>query len=191
MSNEITVKLKCNIEEICSLLETKGFSVVERFNLDDTYFIPKDLKVENMNYRDILSNAVLLRDITETVPKLKVIKLTFKKKEIDNKGHILKQSKVDCEIVNVKQGRAFLEAIGYKELMNIKENDVVYGKGELQIAVKDILNGDKLIEVETVEENSELNTIDRVKQKISELQIPIYINDYFIKKAEIELSKRL
>lgn len=191
MSNEITVKLKCSIEEICKLLENKNFKIVEKFILDDTYFIPKDLDIKGMTHREILSRALLLRDITDFIPERKVVKLTFKSKQIDEQGNILSQSKVDCEILNAETGKALVEAIGYRQLMNIKENDVVYEKDNLNIAVKDIENGDKLIEVETVEDNNELDTIEKIKQKISELQIPIDTNDYFVKKAEIELAKVL
>ncbi len=191
MSNEITVKLKCSIKELCNLLENKGFRIVEKYILDDTYFIPKELDLKDMSNREILSRAILLRDITEFIPERKVVKLTFKNKQIDDKGNILKQSKVDCEILNAETGKAFIEAIGYVELMNIKENDIVYEKNGLQIAIKDIRDGDQLIEVETVKENTEFDTIDKIKQKIKELEIPIDTNDYFIKKAEIELSKVL
>ena len=191
MSNEITVKLKCSIEEICNLLENKNFKIVEKFILEDTYFIPKELDIKDMTNREILSRALLLRDITDFIPKRKVIKLTFKSKQIDEQGNILSQSKVDCEILDTETGKSFVEAIGYRKLMNIKENDIVYEKDNLNIAIKDIENGDKLIEVEIVEGNNELDTIEKIKQKISELQIPIDTNDYFIKKAEIELAKVL
>ena len=180
MSNEITVKLKCSIEEICNLLENKNFKVVEKFILDDTYFIPKELDITGMTHREILSRALLLRDITDFIPERKVVKLTFKSKQIDEQGNILSQSKVDCEILNAETGKAFVEAIGYRQLMNIKENDIVYEKDNLNIAIKDIENGDKLIEVETVEDDNELDTIEKIKQKISELQIPIDTNDYFV-----------
>lgn len=191
MSNEITVRLKCNIKEMCNLLEDKNFQLIEKFILDDTYFTPKELDFKNMSYRDILSKAILLRNITEFIPERKVVTLTFKSKQIDDNGNILEQNKVDCEIINAEAGKAFIEAIGYKELMNIKENDIVYGKDGLHIAIKDIENGDKLIEVETVDGNVELNTINKLKEKLNELQIPIDTNDYFVKKAEIELKKIL
>lgn len=191
MSNEITVRLKCSIKEICNLLEDKKFKVIEKFVLDDTYFIPKELNTKNKTNREILSEAVLLRDITEFIPERRVIKLTFKSKQIADNGDILKQSKVDCDILNTEEGRSFIEAIGYRQLMRIKENDVVYGKDGLQMAIKDIENGDKLIEVETVEGNDELDTVEKIKRKISELKIPIDTNDYFVKKAEVELAKVL
>ena len=72
--------------------------------------------------------------------------------------------------------------------MQIKEIDYIYKKNELQICVKDVLNGDKLIEIE---ENEQLDTIDKIKQDLKILNLPMDTNDYFIKKAEIELGKIL
>lgn len=191
MSNEITVRLKCSKEEIYKVLEQKNFNIVDYFTLDDTYFIPKDLNMKHMSCREILSKAILIRVVTNLKNKTKSTKLTFKSKKIDDKGNILNQSKVDCDILDAETGKTFIEAIGYKELMNIKENDIVYGKDGFQMAIKDIENGDLLMEVETVEGNIELDTIEKIKQKISKLQIPIDTNDYFVKKAEIQLNKIL
>ena len=69
-----------------------------------------------------------------------------------------------------------------------KEMDYLYKKNELQICIKDVLNGDKLIEIE---ENEQLDTIDKIKQELERLNLPVDTNDYFIKKAEIELRKIL
>lgn len=191
MSNEITVRLKCSKEEIYKVIEQKKFEIVDIFTLDDTYFIPKDLNIKNMSCREILSKAILIRVVTNLKNKTKSTKLTFKSKKIDDKGNILNQSKVDCDILDAETGKNFIEAIGYKELMNIKEKDIVYGKDGFQMAIKDIENGELLMEVETVEGNIELDTIEKIKQKISKLQIPIDTNDYFVKKAEIQLNKIL
>ena len=57
LSNEITVKLKCTVEEICKILESKGFQFVERYLLDDIYYIPNTINIKNMSERDILSKA--------------------------------------------------------------------------------------------------------------------------------------
>lgn len=64
----------------------------------------------------------------------------------------------------------------------------MYEKGGFQLTIKDIKNGDTLIEIE---ENKEFNTIEKIKQKILQEEIPIYTDNYFIKKAEIELDKIL
>lgn len=75
--------------------------------------------------------------------------------------------------------------------MTIKERAIVYGKGKLKLVIKDIENSENLIEMETIDNDPELDTIEKLKEKINDLQIPINTNDYFVKKAEIELKKIL
>ena len=72
--------------------------------------------------------------------------------------------------------------------MNIKENDIVYEKNGFELAIKDIENSDNLIEIE---EKDELDTTEKLIQKVNEIGIPIYTDNYFVKKAEIELDKIL
>ena len=74
--------------------------------------------------------------------------------------------------------------------MNIKENDIIYYKDGFELALKFIKNGDFLIEIET-EENTEWDTINKIKKIIEELNLPIQKNNYFVKKAENELNKIL
>lgn len=191
MSNEITVKLKCSIEEMYNILENKGFEIVDKFSLDDTYFVSKDIDINKMLPREILKHCILIREITQYMPELRIIKMTYKNKNIAPNGDIINQENVNCSIMSVEEGKKFLNVIGYNKIMNIKENDIVYEKDGFQIAVKDVKNGENLIEVETVNDNPELDTIEKLKKKINELQIPIDTNDYFVKKAEIELKKIL
>ena len=73
--------------------------------------------------------------------------------------------------------------------MNVIENDIVYGKDDFEIAIKDIENGDNLIEVETVSSNSNIDTIEKLKNQIIDLEIPVDTSNFFVKKAEIELDK--
>ena len=117
------------------------------------------------------------------------MKMTYKTKNITDTGEIINQNKIDCEIKNIQNGEKFLNAIGYKKIMNIKENDIVYEKDGFKIAVKDIIDGDNLIEIETVEDNIELDTIEKLKEKLNELQLPIDTNDYFVKKLILNSKK--
>lgn len=190
MSNEITLKLECSKEDIYRILENKGFKIRRQFYMCDTYFILADLEIEDKTAREILKNAILLRDIKEYLPsERKVYKLTYKVKDINKDGEILKQNKIDCEIINLAEGKAFLEAIGYKEMMSIQEHDFVYEKEELQLAIKEIVNGDTLIEVETINNNEELDTVKKLQKKIKQMELPVDYSNYFVKKAEIELEK--
>jgi len=189
MNNEITVKVKCELNELYKILEEKGFKINDKFSLNDSYLVPEKLKIEEMSTREILSHAVIIRNI---IREQKVInKITFKKKEFDSEGNILNQTATSCEIKDIEEAKKLFNALGYKEIMNIEENDLVYGKDGFDLAIKDIQNGEKLIEIEIVEENEELNTIEKLKEKVCSIEIPIYTDNYFIKKAEIELDKIL
>lgn len=189
-SNEITVKIKVKLDKFYKLVEEKGFKVVNKFSMDDTYFIPKTLKLETMSTREILSKAVLIRDIKSGISDRITKKITFKIKNFDECGNILSQESINCDILNIEDAKKLLRAIGYKEIMNIKEDDVVYEKDGFELAIKNINNGDKLIEIET-EENNDFDTIEKLIKKVNELEIPIYTDNYFVKKAEIELDKVL
>lgn len=188
MNNEITVKLNCDIKEICQILKSIGFQCVEHYLLDDTYYIPNTIDIKKLTEREILKNAIILRDVTGYMEKYKIIKLTYKKKEIDEQGQIIKQGKVECSISNKEEGSNFLKAINYFEIMNIKEIDTIFKKDGLEIDVKDVVNGDKLIEIEECEK---FDTIDKIKQELERLNFPVDTNDYFVKKAEVELKKVL
>lgn len=189
-SNEITVKIRMELNRFYELLENKGYSISYKFSMDDTYFIPENLEINTMTSREILSKAILVRDIINETKNTRKKKITFKKKQIDKEGNILKQEAINCDVLDVEDAKKLLKEIGYIEIMNIKEEDVVYEKDGFQLAIKDIKNGDNLIEIET-EDNEELNTIDKIKQKILKEGIPIYTDNYFVKKAEIELDKIL
>ena len=187
-NNEITLKIKCELNEFYEIMKKKGFKVIDKFRLDDTYFIPKDLKLNKTNIRYILSKAVLVRDITDKMTNERPKLITFKIKEFDENGKILNQESINCNISDIEEAKKLLKAIGYKEIMNIIEDDVVYEKEGFEIAVKDIKNGDNLIEIETTD-NNELDSIEKLIKKVNELEIPIYTDNYFVKKAEVELEK--
>ena len=194
MSNEITVKLKCSIKEISKILEDQNFKKITEYVLNDEYYIPYNVNTNQLSIREILNTAILLREIEESYPNMtskKGTKITFKKKEFSENGDIINQEKFDCEIINTEDGRNLIEAIGYKNIMDIKENGIIFSNGEFEIQVKDIINGDKLIEVELIEDNEKFNTIDKLKNEISKLNLPIDTSNYFVKKAEIELAKVL
>lgn len=189
-SNEITVKIKGKLETFYKIVEEKGFKIIDKFSMNDVYFIPNTLEINKMSTRDILSKAVLVREIRGKMSNRITKKITYKIKYFDNKGNIIQQEAINCDILEIEDAKRLLKAIGYIEIMNIIENDVVYEKGGFQLAIKDIQDGDNLIEIET-EENDSLNTVEKLKKKVNELDIPIYTDNYFVKKAEIELDKIL
>ncbi|MCX4302649.1 MAG: hypothetical protein OSJ66_01340 [Clostridia bacterium] len=188
--NEITVKVKVSAEELYRFLEEMGFHLIYSFSLDDTYFVPSKLDVEDMEIRDIISKAVLTRYIVRHDTGKVTQKITFKKKEINENGEILFQEATNCEVLEIEDAKKLLNVIGYREILRIKEEDSVYGKDGFQLAVKNISGGDILIEAE-IGENVGISTINELKRKMIEEEIPIFTDDFFVKKAEVELRKVL
>ena len=189
-SNEITLKIKCELNEFYKIIEEKGFKIIDEFSMDDTYFVPKEVDLDKTDIRDTLSKALLVRDIIGKMSNKRTKLITFKIKNFDKAGNILNQESINCNILEIEDAKKLLKVIGYKEIMNIKENDVVYEKDGFQLAVKNIKDGDNLIEIET-EENDEIDTIEKLIQKVNKMGIPVYTDNYFVKKAEIELEKIL
>lgn len=191
-NNEITVKVNGALENLYNILQNKQFKIVKKFSLDDTYFIPQNLEISKLSTREILSKAILVRAISLSIPSEKIEKkLTLKKKEIDFEGNIINQEAINCDVFEIEDAKKFIEAIGYHEIMQIKEKDIVFEKDGFQLAVKDIENGDKLIEIETNFQNPKFDTIEKLKQKMMEIDIPVYLDNYFVKKAEIALDRVL
>ena len=86
MSNEITVRISCSIQEMYDILESKGFSIVDKYFLEDMYYIQNDIDIKKQPIREILKKYILIRNITQFIPddfvnSYNLIKLTFKDKK--------------------------------------------------------------------------------------------------------------
>ena len=184
--NEITIKVTCSNDELIKHLTNKGFNEGRKFTLDDYYLIPKDMYIEKLTTREILAKAVIIRYIVDDGKIIQ--KITFKKKNINEKGEILSQKATNCDILDFRAGINLFSELGYYEIMNIKESDVIYYKDNIDLALKFIENSNTLIEIET---NDNFDTIDKLKRLVNEIEIPIEKDTYFVKKAEDELNKIL
>ena len=184
--NELTIRILCSKEELIKHLEEKGLKKGRRFRLNDHYLISKTLKIEELTVREILSKAVIIRNIDNDGEI--VNKITFKKKNINEKGEIVSQTATSCEVIDYTEGIRLFEELGYYEIMNIIEDDIIYYNDKIELAIKDIYNGDLLIEIET---NNNITTIEELKEIIESLEIPFEKENYFVKKAEETLDKIL
>ena len=180
-NNEITVKVNTSINEMEEILKSKDFKLSDKFTCEDYYFISKNIDIKK-TVREILKKAIIVRQVKND----KV--LVFKKKEIDENGNILKQEKFECNILDIKETKEFIEAIGYKNIMNILEEDICYSKNGLELLSKDIKNSNILMEIETQDIDG-FRTIEDLKEKLLKLNLPIDMNNFFVKKAEMELEK--
>lgn len=184
--NEITIKVTCSNDDLIKHLTNKGFNEGRKFTLDDYYLIPKDIDIEKLTTREILAKSVIIRYIVDDGKVIQ--KITFKKKDINANGEILSQKAINCDVLDYKAGINLFNELGYYQIMNLKESDVIYYKDNLELAIKFIKNSNTLIEIET---DDNFKTINELKQLVTELEIPIEKGNYFVKKAEDELNKIL
>ena len=184
--NEITVQVTCNYEELHSLLIKQGFKIIEKYTIIDEYLISKDYDLKNKNSLDILKECVIVRYIENTLKEL-----LYKYKEYSNNGDIIKQAKVSCKVNDIKEASNFMKTIGYKELIHIQNNSVVYTNDKIEFAVQ--LVNDKYIFIELEERSEHVKTvfsnIEDMKKVIDSLNIPMVKNNYFAKKAVIVLEE--
>lgn len=193
MKNEITVRVKCSKSELINILKNKGFNLIDKFNVIDIYYINKNKKLNEITLKNFFKKYILLRHIkqykgSDFKDYYDEFKITYKTKNIASNGDIIKQNKYDCKIFDINEGRKLLTALGYKELFSIKEETVTYYNNKINVDIKSVEDGDILLELET---NKELDTIDKLKQEIKNIDIPIDESNFFVKKAERKIKDLL
>ena len=83
--NEITMKVNCEIKELCRILEDKGFKVIDKFTMNDIFMIPNTLKtkIKELTSREILQDAILIRNIENQFKGNRCVYLILKKAQND------------------------------------------------------------------------------------------------------------
>ena len=179
--NEITVRAQCSEDELKKILNGDKFILNNEYYAKDIFMIPRDIDIFKVATREILSKAILLREFQGISSDKHKMKITFKRKEINEKGEILQQDAINCEVLNIQDAKELFNCIGYKEIMTIKEKHFSYCKGEFKIIVKILSENNILIEAET---NKEYRTIEKLKKEINKTNIPFDNSNYFVKKLE-------
>ena len=121
--NEITVKIKGSMEDFIANIKEKGFKLIEEFKMEDAYFIPKSLKLNEMTCREILAKAILVRYIENFTENIETKLITFKRKEIDKSGVILNQEILNSYNIPIYTDNYFVKKAEVeleKELKNRK-----------------------------------------------------------------------
>ena len=185
--NEITVEVNTNLEELISILESKGFKLKEKYDLNDIYLINKlDKKGD---YLSMLNKCILIRHIIEENKETKM--LTYKYKEYNDNKEITKQGKVKVKIDDIDNSKLLFEKLNFEELIRINDHMLVYATDKDEVVIQNVNNKHIYIEIEDEchYANRVYKSIDEMKDVIRNNNIPIKNNDFFVKKAEIELQE--
>lgn len=184
---EITVEVDCTLEELIRIIENKGFKLKETYDLKDIYLINKNEK--KSDYLTMLSNCVLIRDIIEENKETKM--LTYKYKKYNDKKEIIKQGKVNVKIDDIENSKILFENLGFEELIRINDHMLVYATDKDEFVIQNVNNKHIYIEIEDKcnYANRFYDSVDEMKSVIINNNIPIKNNNFFVKKAEIELQE--
>ena len=185
--NEITVEVDTTLENLISILENRGFKLKETYDLNDIYLINKlDKKCD---YLSMLNNCVLIRHIIEENKETKM--LTYKYKEYNENKEITKQGKVKVKIDDIDNSKLLFEKLNFEELIKINDHMLVYATDKDELVVQNVNGKHVYIEIEDKCNYADrfYNSIDEMKKVITDNNIPIKNNDFFVKKAEIELQE--
>lgn len=183
--NEITVEVNTDIETLNKILKENRFTIKEEYDLIDIYMVKDDN--ENDTNLEILKKCILIRNIITEEENIK--RITYKYKEYNDKEEIIKQGKINCGIDSIENALSLFKVIGYKELIKINDHLIVYANENTEFVVQ--LVNDKHIYIEMEEECQHIdriyNNIEEMINDFNKYNIPIKDNNYFVKKAEIEL----
>ena len=186
--NEITVEVEIDLDSLIKLLEKNGFELKEEYDLNDIYLINKNDYEED--YLLMLNKCILIRDVIEKDKETKM--LTYKHKEYNEKKEIVNQSKIKVIIDDIDKTKLLFEKLNFEELIIIKDHMLVYATDKDELVIQNVNNKHIYIEIEDKcnYANRFYNSIDEMKEVIINNSIPIKNNDYFVKKAEIELKEK-
>ena len=185
--NEITVEVDTDLDSLINLLKSNDFILKEEYDLNDIYMINK--KDRSDDYLAMLNKCILIRDIIEEDKRTKM--LTYKYKEYNEKKEIVKQGKIKCIIDDIDSAKLLFEDLGFEELIRIKDHMLVFANEIDELVVQNVNNKHIYIEIEDKcnYAKRDYQSIDEMKEVIKKYSIPIKNNDYFVKKAEIELKE--
>ena len=186
--NEITVLVNSELNDIKEHLSDLGFKVMEEYCVNDIYMINK-CYVDNEHSLELLKKCVLIRNVIDESGSKKF--LTYKYKEYNDKEEIIKQGKINVKVDSIDNSRRLLEALNFEKLISINDNLTVYSNGVDEIVLQCVNNKHIYIEIEDKCNyiDKKYNSIEEMIDVIKKYNIPIKDDNYFVKKAYIELSE--
>lgn len=186
--NEITVEVEFDLDSLINLLESQGFELKEKYDLNDIYLINKNNREDD--YLAMLNKCILLRDIIEENKETKM--LTYKYKEYNDKKEITKQGKIKVIVDDIDKSKELFERLDFEELIRINDHLYVYATENDELTIQCVNDKHIYIEIESKcnYANREYKSIDEMKEVFTKYKVPIKNNDFFVKKAEIELHEK-
>ena len=189
---EVTLKVNSTLEEIDTNLKKQGFNIIRKSRIEDKYMCSESYVLNKNNILDVLNHSVLLRylcvDNKETFKKI-----TYKNKIYEN-NTVISEEKINVNVDNLSNAERLLNAVGFKKLVDVNYDVIVYQKDKLEFCFQNVENLGILLEYEN-ENDFEGKTNEEIlsckKNMVEEIKKYglLVDDDYDIKKA-YELIKQ-
>lgn len=189
---EVTLKVNSTLEEIDTNLKKQGFNIIRKSRIEDKYMCSESYVLNKNNILDVLNHSVLLRylcvDNKETFKKI-----TYKNKIYEN-NTVISEEKINVNVDNLLNAERLLNAVGFKKLVDVNYDVIVYQKDKLEFCFQNVENLGILLEYEN-EKDFEGKTNEEIlsckKNMVEEIKKYglLVDDDYDIKKA-YELIKQ-
>ena len=175
---EITVQVFNELNELKILLKTKGFEIVEEYEIHDYYFSKLPINyLSNLPYPDLIRNSFLVRDIKDSNPKIKIV---YKDKILDEFGNVISEEKISCKVDNLENILKFLKMVEIECWCELKQKMIIYKKDEVAFAVQIIDVLGIFIEYEEDETMINLSEYEKIKLMLDNLNnIGLKLGDDF------------
>lgn len=191
---EVTTKVKQNINEINSLLLSKGFILIRRSRVEDRYMTQELDKLNRENVLDILQSCVLIRYLS--VDNDYVWKgLTYKNKTYKD-NIVISEEKISISIDDIELAEKLFKALKFQKLIDVKYDVIVYKKDDLELAFQEVEGLGLLLEYENLNDFDGCSNEEVIKIKKEMLEEIkgygiITTDDFDIKKSNQLVIERL
>ena len=189
---EVTLKVNSTLEEIDTNLKKQGFNIIRKSRIEDKYMCSESYVLNKNNILDVLNHSVLLRylcvDNKETFKKI-----TYKNKIYEN-NTVISEEKINVNVDNLSNAERLLNAVGFKKLVDVNYDVIVYQKDKLEFCFQNVENLGILLEYENEKDfegktNEEILSCKKNMVEVIKKYGLLVDDDYDIKKA-YELIKQ-
>jgi len=185
---EITVQVFNNLDEIKSILNNLGFSIIEEYSMTDYYFSKYSAdELKNFSYQDLIKNSFLVRDIKDANPK---ILLTYKNKELDKLGNVIGEEKIKCRLGILQNAIDIFNSAGLNNWCVLDQKIIVFKKEDICFAIQDVKDLGIFIEYEEDDSMKNLSPNEKISLMLDTLkQLNLNLGtDYSCKKVYMKFK---
>ncbi len=188
---EITVRVNNSMEEVDKILSNQGFKIIRKSRIKDIYKSELCDSLKESNILELLSKSILIRYLSINGEQ-EFKKLTYKKKTYDG-STVISEEKINVNIDDIDNANKLFEALGFKTLVNVNYDVIVYSNDKLELCFQSVENLGLLLEYENESDFKDVSNEDIMKEKNKMLekikQLGLNIStDIDVKKA-FELIK--